>query len=88
MMIVDTHVHLGWDPRYSPFLKEDSSRENPPAYYNFLDKRFRHKSICGARGCIRACMDHLEKTGRIQKQYRTPMIEGEQWVLDDLPGEG
>jgi len=26
-------------------------------------------------------VDHLEKTGRIAKQYRTPMVEGEQWVL-------
>jgi ferredoxin len=76
------HFHQGWDGRYSPFLEEDSDRENPPAYYRFLDRRFRHRSICGARGCVRACMDHLERTGRIEKQYRTPMIEGKQWVLD------
>lgn len=76
-------VHQGWDPRYSPFLKEDSSRENPPPYFQFLQRRFRHQSICGARGCVRACMDHLETTGRIRKQYRTPMIEGEQWVIED-----
>ena len=35
---------------------------------------------CGA--CARACMDHLEKSGRIEKQYQTPMIEGKQWVLE------
>ena len=80
-----SHFHQGWDARYSPFLKQDSSRDNPPAYCEFLKRRFRHLSICGARGCVRACVDHLEKTGRISKQYRTPMIEGEQWVLDDLP---
>jgi hypothetical protein len=28
-------------------------------------------------------MDHLEKTGRITKLYRTPMIEGKQWVIED-----
>ncbi len=76
-------IHQGWDPRYSPFLKEDSSRENPPPYYRFLDRRFRHHSICVARGCVRACMDHLEKTGRIERQYKTPMIEGKQWVIED-----
>ncbi len=76
-------IHQGWDPRYSPFLKLDSNRENPPPYYKFIDHRFRHHSICGARGCVRACMDHLEKTGRIEKQYETPMIEGEQWVIGD-----
>jgi len=76
-------VHQGWDPRFSPFLKEDSSRENPPPYYNFLDRRFRHRSICVARGCVRACMDHLEKSGRIERQYKTPMIEDKQWVIKD-----
>jgi epoxyqueuosine reductase len=78
------HVpHIGWDPRYSPFLCKDSSPENPPAYYKFLDHRFRHHTICGGRGCIRKCMDHLEKTGRIQKQYSTPMVEGKKWVIED-----
>jgi len=27
-------------------------------------------------------MDHLEKSGRLEKQYKTPMIEGKQWILD------
>jgi len=77
-----SHIHQGWDARYSPFLRKDSSRENPPPYYQFIDRRFRHHSICGARGCVRACMDHLEKTGRLEKQYKTPMIEGKQWVIE------
>jgi hypothetical protein len=47
----------------------------------FLDHRFHHRSICGGRGCLRKCLDHLEKTGRIEKQYVTPMIEGEQWEM-------
>ncbi len=79
-------VHQGWDPCYSPFLTEGADRENPPSYYRFLDRRFRHRSICGARACVRACMDHLEKTGRIERQYRTPMIEGEQWSLEPPSG--
>ncbi len=77
-------VHQGWDPGYSPFIDKNSNINNPPSYYRFLDHRFRHRSICGGRGCIRACMDHLEKIGRIEKQYKTPMIEGKQWVLDEL----
>jgi ferredoxin len=75
-------VHQGWDPEFSPFLQEGHDRENPPSYYRFLDRRFRHRSICGARGCVRACMDHLERTGTLQKQYRTPMVEGGQWRID------
>ena len=80
------HCHTGWDGRYSPFLEGDSSPDNLPPYYRFLDHRFRHRSICGARGCVRACMDHLEKTGRISARYRTPMIEGKQWVIETPPG--
>jgi ferredoxin len=76
-------IHQGWDPKFSPFLRPDSTREHLPNYYSFLDNRFRHRSICGGRGCVRACMDHLEKTGRITKLYRTPMIEGKQWVIED-----
>lgn len=81
------HIHVGWDPRYSPFLDKDSSPANPPPYYKFIDHRFRHHSICGARGCVRKCMDHLEKTGRISARYTTPMVEGGQWVIEDPFGE-
>jgi len=30
----------------------------------------------------RACLDHLEKTGRIQAAFKTPLIERERWKLD------
>jgi len=75
-------AHAGWDARYSPFLDESSSAENPPRYYRFLDHRFRHRSICGGRACMRACIDHLEKTGRISAKFSTPMIEREQWTIN------
>lgn len=74
-------VHQGWDPNYSPFVDDASSRDNPPAYFGWLQKRFRHQGICAGRGCIRMCMDHLEKTGRIEKQFQTRMVEGQQWTI-------
>lgn len=78
-------VHRGFDPRYSPFVTAEHTEQSPPKYYKFLKDRFRHHGICGGRGCVRACMDHLEKTGRIeQSSHVTPMIEGSQWVLPDL----
>jgi len=78
-------VHQGWDARCSPFLQDGGSQANPPDYYRFLDHRFRHRSICGGRGCMRACIDHLEKTGRISAQHATPMIERGQWTLPPMP---
>ena len=56
-----------------------------PSYSQFLRHRFRHLSICVARGCIRSCLDHLEKTGRIAARYHTPFIERERWKLDEPP---
>ncbi len=76
-----SEVHGGWDFHYSPFVDKDSSRDNPPPYYRFLDHRFRHRSICGGRGCLRACLDHLEKAGRLTHAYHTAMVEGEQWTI-------
>lgn len=77
-----SHVHQGWDPRYSPFVDAETTKDDPPAYYRWLQRRFRHQGICAGRGCVRMCMDHLEKTGRISKTYRTPMVDGKQWKID------
>ncbi|MCD6351063.1 MAG: hypothetical protein J7M26_02990 [Armatimonadetes bacterium] len=38
-------------------------------------------AICGARGCIRACMDHLEKTGRIGNLFHEPFRRRPRWSL-------
>ncbi len=54
-------------------------------FHRFLLHRFRHLGICVGRGCLRACLDHLEKTGRIQRTYRTPFIERERWKLNEPP---
>lgn len=32
--------------------------------------------------CIRSCLDHLEKTGRIEKKFNTPLRTREPWRLD------
>ncbi len=75
-------VHRGEDKRISPFLRgEDFDPDNQPGYYRFLQHRYRHQAICVGRGCLRACLDHLERAGRISKQYEAPLLEGEQWAL-------
>ncbi len=79
------HVHSGEDPRYSPFWTGREGEGGRPSYYQFLDQRFRHRGICVGRGCLRACLDHLEKTGRIASAFQTPLIEGERWKLNEAP---
>ena len=78
-------VHRGDDPRFSPFWNGTEREGEQPTYSRFLLHRFRHLGICVGRGCLRACLDHLEKTGRIQRTYRTPFIERERWKLNQPP---
>jgi hypothetical protein len=56
-----------------------------PSYSRFLQHRFRHLAICVGRGCLRACLDHLEKTGRIESTFRQPFIERERWSVGGPP---
>ena len=72
-------VHWGMDPPYSPFWTGDESEGEEPGYHKWLKHRFRHFSVCVGRGCLRACLDHLEKTGRIRASFKTPLIERERY---------
>jgi len=72
-------VHVGAEPPYSPFWKGDEPEGKEPEYHNWLRYRFRHLSVCVGRGCLRACLDHLEKAGRIEARFKTPLIERERY---------
>ena len=74
-------IHCGLDPRFSPFWNGTEAEGDVPSYNTFVQHRFRHLSICVARGCIRSCLDHLEKTGRIEAAFKTPLIERERWQV-------
>ena len=78
-------VHGGRDPRFSPFWNGAEAEGEEPSYNKFLDRRFRHRSICVGRGCLRACLDHLEKTGRIEAKFKTPLIQRPRWKLNEPP---
>lgn len=38
-------------------------------------------AFCGARGCIQACLDHLERSGRISSKFRTPLRVRKPWWM-------
>jgi epoxyqueuosine reductase QueG len=78
-------VHQGMDPRFSPFWNGSEKEGEAPAYNRFCKERFRHLAICGGRGCLRACLDHLEKRGRITTRFKTPFIERKRWKLNEPP---
>ena len=54
-------------------------------YYSYIYKHTGYFAICGARGCIRACMDQLEKTGRIENQFHNRFYKKESWLLPNKP---
>jgi len=54
-------------------------------YYDYVLNHVGYFAICGARGCIRACMDKLEKSGRIESQFHNPFYKKEGWWLPNKP---
>jgi epoxyqueuosine reductase QueG len=78
-------VHGGRDPRFSPFWTGVEAPGEMPEYNKWIHGRFNHMGICVGRGCLRACLDHLENTGRIETRFRTPLIERERWKLNEAP---
>jgi len=78
-------VHRGDDPRFAPFWTGQEKPGKLPSYHEFLKHRFRHLAICVGRGCLRACLDHLEKAGRIEAKFKTPLIERKRWELAGPP---
>ena len=79
-------VHRGDDPRFSPFRDGSERQGDSSPYQEFLYHRFRHLAVCVGRGCLRACLDHLERTGRIEAGFKTPLVDRERWKLNGPPG--
>lgn len=52
-------------------------------FYKQILSHCGYYAICGAKGCIRACMDTLEKRKVIdQKDYKTPVFARPSWELN------
>ncbi len=63
----------------TPFLPTGRTIPEYPLIINVSDG---YHSICGARGCIRACMNILEKTKRIENLFDTPFEHKKPWIMD------
>ena len=60
----------GRDKSASPFLREY------PRFYGY------GRAIGGARGCIRACMIHLENKGILKNKFHSPFRKKKLWVIE------
>jgi ferredoxin len=53
---------------------------------NALMQHERYLAVCGARGCIRACMKHLEQRDRVRNKFESGVFETKKpWMLDARP---
>ncbi len=63
------------------------SPEVPPGvhvnpYYRQIMNHTGYFAVCGAKGCIRSCMEFQEKTKNIgQHSFNTPVFDGGRWEL-------
>ena len=53
-------------------------------YYKYILNHCGYFALCGAKGCIRACMDSLEKSNRIENKFKNPFYRKKGW---DIPVE-
>ena len=63
--------------------KPDSNRVM--GYYDYVITHTGYFAICGARGCIRACMNALEKSKRIENLFHNPFYYKKSWLLPNNP---
>ena len=54
-------------------------------YYDYILNHTGYFAICGARGCIRSCMDVLEKAGRIENQFHNRFYYKPSWSHPNAP---
>ncbi len=54
-------------------------------YYDYILKHTGYFAICGAKGCIRACMNALEKSGRIENTFHNQFYKKPSWTLSNTP---
>ena len=50
-------------------------------YYRQILDHVGYFAICGAKGCIRECMIHLEETKRIGNQFKNPFRKRRPWKI-------
>ena len=84
----------GASPEHNPFCVTEVDRENFAAQvgksqvYKLPGQYFYARALEGAAGCVRACMMHLEKTGRITNTFENPFRRKPAWKMAANSGDG
>ncbi len=81
-------AYRGENPEYNPFyLPGQNTLGNdkyvPQGEAMGLSPYLRHNhAIEGARGCMRECYIHLEKTGKLTRKFKNEFRKRKPWVID------
>jgi ferredoxin len=72
-----THVIAGgvWGRKF------DAPDDGLIHYYRYIRGHVGYFALCGARGCICACMDSLEKRKAIRNLFKNPLFKRKLWIL-------
>ena len=54
-------------------------------YYDYILNHTGYFAICGAKGCIRACMNALEKADKIENKFNNQFYYKKSWTLSAEP---
>ncbi|NLF33044.1 MAG: hypothetical protein GX591_19435 [Planctomycetes bacterium] len=80
----------GASPEYNPFMitEEDRVGFTTPTYgraqqYKVPPQYGYGRGLEGARGCIRACMEHLTQQGKLTNRFKNPFRVRKPWKLTD-----
>ena len=55
------------------------------AYYDYIISHTGYFAICGAKGCIRACMNALERADKIENKFNNRFYHKKSWTLSNTP---
>jgi len=77
------YAYRGGNSALNPFLQDGKELKD---YENgqIIPLYMRHQSALeGARGCMRECYIHLEKTGRLTRKFKSEFRKRKPWSLED-----
>ncbi|NLO06096.1 MAG: (4Fe-4S)-binding protein [candidate division WS1 bacterium] len=78
------YAEEGEKGEYMSHVGQEGIKPSPiTPFYRRPNKVYEHgEAICGGKGCIRACMIHLESQGKIGNKFKTPFRRKKLWSVD------
>lgn len=87
-------AYRGGNPDYNPFMRKGADVESFQKAYcggaalekacGYPQVDHHNPALEGGRGCVRACMDHLQKRGVLTKKFQNPFRKQAPWRLGPL----